>query len=101
MSVHPGRQPDPFSQCGKILRVLIDGKPHTSAEIHRRCGPSRLNSRIAELRKRGWDIKSFHVEGERGAAGYGYQLTVPQFQCDVDESAGLAELDTYSRKVPA
>lgn len=97
----PARQPARFSQCSKILRVLQDGKPHTSAEIHRLCGPSRLNSRIAELRKRGWEIKSFHIEGERGAAGYGYQLISPAFHCDVDESAGLAELDTYSRKVPA
>jgi hypothetical protein len=104
----PARQPARFSQCARILHLLKDGKPHTTAEIHQVCGPSRLNSRIAELRKRGWDIEGFHVAGKTGASGYGYQLVsfhgeIGAFQCDVDESGGVAELfdDDYSRKVPA
>lgn len=35
----------------------------TTAEIHRRAGFSRLNSRIAELRKRGYLIECRRIEG--------------------------------------
>lgn len=56
------------SQCQLIAHVLRDGNPHTTAEIHRRCGYSRLNSRIAELRNPerpyGMVIRCDHVEGK-------------------------------------
>lgn len=52
------------SQCDLIASVLLDGQPHTTTEIHQRCGFSRLNSRIAELRtRRGMIIECRHVEG--------------------------------------
>lgn len=63
-----------LSQCDRILSVLRDGNPHLVSEIHARAGYSRLNSRVAELRKRGYDIRSFHLAGKSGSEGYGYQL---------------------------
>lgn len=63
-----------MSQCAAILAVLEDGKPHLVSEIHARAGYSRLNSRVADLRKRGYDIQSFHLAGKTGSEGYGYQL---------------------------
>lgn len=63
------------SQCGRILRVLADGKPHTVPEIHRRAGGSRLNSRVAELRKRGCTIECERLPNRRGASAYRYRLT--------------------------
>lgn len=64
-----------------------------------------MHSRIADLRKQGHNIECFRIAGKEGAASFGYRLIPPVFECDVDESAGLAELfatDAYaSRKVPA
>jgi hypothetical protein len=37
------------SQCDLIESFLLDGKVHTTADIHEACGYSRLNSRIAQL----------------------------------------------------
>lgn len=55
------------SQCSLIASVLRDGRWHSTAEIHQRCGYSRLNSRIAELRdpKRrfGMEIECRHIDG--------------------------------------
>jgi hypothetical protein len=55
------------SQCSLIAEVLADGGWHTTSEIHRRCGFSRLNSRIAEMRSthRRWGmvIECRHIEG--------------------------------------
>ncbi len=45
----------------------------TAAEIHRIAGSSRLNSRISELRKRGWVIECRHVGGN-GPDAYLYEL---------------------------
>ena len=64
--------PARFSQCEKILRALQQG-PVTAAEIHRIAGSSRLNSRISELRKRGWVIECRHVGGN-GPEAYLYEL---------------------------
>lgn len=68
------RKPARFSQCEKILAVLADGDAHLVSEIHERAGYSRLNSRVSELRKRGYVIECFHVPGENGSRGYGYRL---------------------------
>lgn len=67
------------SQCARILAVLADGLPHTVAEIHQRCGFSRLNSRIAELRPRvareGLAIECRHNGDPRGGShAYEYVL---------------------------
>lgn len=58
-----------MSQCDRVLAVLADGHPHTIDEIHDRAGTMRLNSRVAELRKRGHDIVC-----TRDGATYRYQL---------------------------
>jgi hypothetical protein len=54
------------------MRVLRDGRWHTAAEIHQLAGFSRLNSRISELRKRGYEIE--HETTGVGAAGSRYRL---------------------------
>lgn len=63
-----------MSQNSRILDVLADGRAHTTRVIHERAGFSRLNSRIAELRSRGYVIECFHVPGKTGSDGYGYRL---------------------------
>jgi len=41
------------SQCDRVLAVLRDGRKHTIEEIHERAGTMRLNSRVADLRRKG------------------------------------------------
>ncbi len=64
------------TQCDLIAAVLADREWHTTAEIHHRCGFSRLNSRVADLRKRrGMVIDCRHVDGEHsGPNAYEYRL---------------------------
>jgi hypothetical protein len=62
-----------MSQNSRILSVLADGNPHTTAEIHRIAGFSRLNSRIAELRKRGLVIECAYIGGT-GPEAFEYRL---------------------------
>lgn len=70
------------SQCARVLAVLSDGRPHTMTEIHRRAGTMRLNSRVAELRKRGYPIAPCkRVNGE-----YVYQLLLP-VQLSIEDAA--------------
>ena len=54
------RQP---SQCDRVLYVLEVGEAHTIQEIHERAGTMRLNSRVAELRKRGHEIVCTREKG--------------------------------------
>ncbi len=63
-----------MSQCSDILVVLADGKPHSVAEIHNRAGFSRLNSRVAELRSRGYDIHHSLIGGTRQTERHIYRL---------------------------
>jgi hypothetical protein len=64
------------SQEVKVEAVLADGRWHTAAEIHKRCGFMRLNSRIAALRKK----RGLLIECERilnvpnGPDAYRYRL---------------------------
>jgi hypothetical protein len=63
------------SQNDRIVSVLADGGWHTTADIHRRAGFSRLNSRVSELRKRGLVIECRAVDGMRsGPDGFEYRL---------------------------
>lgn len=80
----PARKPARHSQSERILAVLRDGKLHTTAEIHERAGSSRLNSRIAELRKRGWNIQ-YEFVGGTGPSAHAYRLI-----CAEDSSDGSA-----------
>lgn len=63
----------PGSQNARLLDVLRQG-PATNAEIHARAGHMIVNSRVAELRDRGFEISCEHVDGEVGAAAYRYTL---------------------------
>lgn len=62
------------SQTARILDVLKDRLSHTVPEIHRLAGTSRLNSRIAELRKRGYDIECVREPGPPGPERYSYRM---------------------------
>lgn len=85
----------PNSQNARILRVLADGKWKTTAAIHRKAGTSRLNSRISELRKYGYEIEHGKVLGKAGPLGHRYRLINPPAQTelarlvDLDASPGL------------
>lgn len=67
----------PNSQNARILRALSKGTWVSVAEIHRRAGTSRLNSRISELRKYGYEIEHETVPGKTGALGHRYRLLNP------------------------
>lgn len=68
------------SQCDRVLAVLSDGRPHSIQEIHDRAGSMRLNSRVADLRKRGlnivhWSRRSRDVRG-RPVVEHFYRLVL-------------------------
>lgn len=67
----------PNSQNARILRALSGGTWVTVAEIHRRAGTCRLNSRISELRKHGYAIEHETVAGKTGSLGHRYRLQNP------------------------
>jgi hypothetical protein len=77
------------SQCARILEVLGDRRPHRMEEIHARAGFMRLNSRISELRDRGYGITCDKTGGE-----YVYTLvslpaeSAPALGADCADSAG-------------
>lgn len=72
------------SQCDRVLEVLADGRWHGIREIHDRAGTMRLNSRVAELRRRrGLQIECSRIDGE-----YGYRLTLEEGQPAHAESPG-------------
>lgn len=64
----------PGSQNARILAVLDDEHWHTVSQIHSVVGPCRLNSRIAELRKKGNAILCRRIPGKTGAEAYEYRL---------------------------
>jgi len=64
------------SQCAAILEVLADGEWHTVADIHRRAGYSRLNSRVSELRDRGHVIDHDTVPATTNVERHRYRLAV-------------------------
>lgn len=45
-----------MSQSADLLALLSDGHPHEMRSIHRAIGFCRLNSRVSELRGRGYGI---------------------------------------------
>lgn len=63
-----------MSQTARILEVLRDGRHHSVAEIHRRAGTSRLNSRVADLRAKGYDIRCTTIQATPHTERYLYQL---------------------------
>lgn len=70
------------SQCDRVFEVLKDHRPHSIEEIHERAGTMRLNSRIADLRKRGHNIvctreRTHFDEKRRPQHTYFYVLVRP------------------------
>lgn len=80
------------SQCDLIANVLRDGRWHTTAEIHRRCGFSRLNSRIADLRRRrSMVIECRHIDGQNsGPNAFEYRLTGTSSETEVRPPASAS-----------
>lgn len=78
------------SQNERILALLSDRQPHRVPDIHRAVGTCRLNSRVAELRKRlrreGQTIVCRHLSGT-GAEAYEYQI-VPLDKPDAGADKG-------------
>lgn len=62
----------PNSQNARLLNVLRGG-PASNARIHREAGDMIVNSRVAELRKLGYEIDCEHVGGT-GADAFVYTL---------------------------
>ena len=67
----------PGSQNSRILRALAGGGWVSVAAIHRKAGTSRLNSRVSELRKHGYEIEHETVPGKVGSLGHRYRLLNP------------------------
>lgn len=88
----------PNSQNARILRALSKGKWVTVAEIHRRAGTSRLNSRISELRKYGYEIEHETVPGKTGALGHRYRLVNPPSQTELATLIEPIEFSGLSRE---
>lgn len=91
----PALKPARGSQCARVLAVLQDGRPHTVPEIHDRAGTMRLNSRIAELRKRGHNIICEHTPGETGAGAYSYRLITGPLSPGRPEATAESEATPY------
>lgn len=62
------------SQSERLARILADRNWHTTEEIIRRC-PCIVHSRIAELRRRGWEIEHERVAGPNDARHHRYRAT--------------------------
>jgi biotin operon repressor len=74
------------SQNERILSALASGQWMTTAGIHRKAGMSRLNSRISELRRRGFRIEHERVNGPTETRSHRYRwLDAPGVPLAVDE----------------
>jgi biotin operon repressor len=54
----------PGSQCARIVEFLSDCRPHSMQDVHRAVGFCRLNSRVSELRHRGYQIECRREGGD-------------------------------------
>lgn len=73
--IAPSPRLKPGSQNALIVEALAaNGGWMTTAQIHRAAGFSRLNSRIAELRRYGYEIPSRNIEGRVGPHRTEYML---------------------------
>lgn len=62
------------SQNAQLRAILLDGKWHSSAELHSRVY-CLVHVRIAEMRRQGYRIE--HKGGGAGAANHYYRLVKP------------------------
>lgn len=53
-----------MTKCDALLELLSDGRAHDQHEVLRAAG-YRYTGRIMDLRKRGHNIESIHVEGSK------------------------------------
>lgn len=91
----------PGSQGARILNALRDARWTSVAEVHRRAGTSRLNSRVSELRKRGFTIEHRVVKGKaRASLAHQYRLIDPPRVLpspETPDGKGKIERDTLDR----
>lgn len=83
----------PGSQNQLIVAALADGEWHTTADVHRAAGFSRLNSRVSELRtKHGYRIEQRHIPGAgSGPHAHEYRLVgTPGGQVPRADATGLS-----------
>jgi len=78
---HPHRYnltPSPMSQAQRLLKLLRDGKPHSTLEIldtvygSAHLGLARVGARVYDLKQQGYHIRSFR--DPRNKAVWWYQL---------------------------
>lgn len=93
--------PRPNSQNARILAVLQDGKPKTVPTIHRRAGTMRLNSRVAELRSYGYDIRCERLPHRKGASAYRYTWIGAPGLPEPDEDEFTLSPDDWAPRTPA
>ena len=64
-----------MSKLKTLFNYLADGKEKTSLEIQRAVNTVCSGSRVADLRKKGCDIKSRYIKRtDGGAAVHGYTM---------------------------
>lgn len=81
----------PGSQNARVLLALADGKQRTVAYIHGRAGAAcRLNSRISELRRQGYEIEHTTRPGATEAHRHLYRLSPPLSPQEVARLRGQA-----------
>lgn len=92
----------PDTHCGRVLAALADGKPHTTRQLYRECGPMILHSRIADLRAKGYDIACEHIAGKgTGAGAYRYQwLDAPAQEPELGNGQLSMTTDEIAPRVP-
>jgi biotin operon repressor len=93
------------SQTSRILAVLWDGREHSVPEIHRKAGTSRLNSRISDLRKKGYEIECRRRPHRIGASAYAYRLvsTPPDArppEVQVEWERAVSEAESKREQIP-
>lgn len=82
-----------MTQIARILDVLSDGEWHDVAEIHKRAGYSRLNSRVAEARTRGFVIDCERLKGVAdNTKAYRYRLLAERHDIPRDAVSEAAPL---------
>ena len=67
-----------MTKCEALLALLSDGRSHNQHEVLKAAG-YRYTGRVEDLRKRGHDIESIHVQGSE----WRYRLVVKPRQLNL------------------
>lgn len=62
------------SQNSRLLELLADAQWHSDADIEQAASTKRPNSRAADLRRLGYDVRCATRDDPRGGVIYGYEL---------------------------